>query len=127
MTAAWVAWRNPCPLCGAKQPPCKPPCGFTPDDSDIDLPFSDPDTAPVDTAPRIPDWVMLRDDSAAHQIRIGLAGGSHLISVSCTCRATGGVGNGTRHYRPLETRSQWNPGEAPERWRQHMAEIGEVA
>lgn len=41
-------WRNPCPVCGARQPPCKPECGFKPSDEDIELPpleYTDADRA----------------------------------------------------------------------------------
>jgi hypothetical protein len=31
-------WRNPCPVCGARQPPCRPDCGFHPSDEGLTLP-----------------------------------------------------------------------------------------
>lgn len=39
-------WRNPCPVCGAKQPPCLPACGFHPPDEDLDLPEDHMTTTP---------------------------------------------------------------------------------
>lgn len=66
------------------------------------------------------------DDSPAHQIRLTWLkrdghGSTHHIAVSCTClrirRPRGPDG-----LEPIEARPSWQPGEAIERWRQHVAE-----
>jgi hypothetical protein len=44
----------------------------------------------------------LRDDTAEHQIRI-VAPGAQALSVSCTCRHTGGHGAGVAHCEPIAT------------------------
>jgi hypothetical protein len=61
----------------------------------------------------------MRDDSLPHQIRIFFRGAhSGYIAVSCVCLKQGGS------YRPLESRTLWQPHEPMKVWRAHMAEVG---
>lgn len=66
--------------------------------------------------------ITMRDDSAAHQIRLQFASGNK-IAVSCTCMATSHAGAGTRFYEPIEVRGRWEPHEPMDVWRAHMAEV----
>jgi len=48
------------------------------------------------------------------------------IAVSCNCLKVAGP-RGHLRYEPIEARLLWQPGEAIEVWRQHVAEAGEAA
>jgi hypothetical protein len=66
----------------------------------------------------------MRDDTLPHQIRLFFTGGTGRIAVSCNCQVNGEQRNAAGPvYRPLDSRTQWEPHEPMEVWRAHMAEV----
>ena len=72
--------------------------------------------------------VTRRDESLPHQIILNFykgGGRKQLIGVSCNCMPE--IGRSKRIYRqPIEARSSWQPGEAMECWREHVALDGQL-
>ena len=71
---------------------------------------------------RYPSRVNLEDAALAHQIVILRT--ANQIMVSCNClRRPPPPGGGSPAHTPLAVRTLWQPGQAVQCWRDHMAEV----